>query len=288
MAKILFDIKYRPQIESGEYKVETRSGLPARIVCWDRNAKDMEIIALVYDEHIDENNEDIAEVALNGRMFPRGKNHDYDLFIVTPEEEPSDWEKAVGLALTDYQLLPRDKDGIANIHDIEEFTKKKATELLSLAREQFVKDGYIIEKKAFHDVVEKIDSEVMKEASENIDLENFIHNLSERYPEVSFAKLTRIAKAAYDYGKAKVLKEEKPLIQVGEDCAHFAGQEKLREKLLEWIDKMHEANKCFSEAELVIPLDKLKEKINSLWTKSNALGIGKATVLKVCPEQSVM
>lgn len=87
MAKIPFETKYRSQIESGEYKVETRSGLPARIVCWDRNAKDMEIIALVYDEHIDENNEDLAEVALNGRMFPRGKNHDYDLFIVTPEEE---------------------------------------------------------------------------------------------------------------------------------------------------------------------------------------------------------
>ena len=30
-----FDIKYRPQIESGEYKVETRGGKPARIVCWD-------------------------------------------------------------------------------------------------------------------------------------------------------------------------------------------------------------------------------------------------------------
>lgn len=32
---IPFNIKYRPQIESGEYKVRTASGKPARIVCWD-------------------------------------------------------------------------------------------------------------------------------------------------------------------------------------------------------------------------------------------------------------
>lgn len=134
--KIPFDIKYRPQIESGEYKVETRSGLPARIVCWDRNSKDMEILALVYDEHIDENNEELAEVALDGRMFPRGKDHDYDLFIITPEEEMTEFEKAVGLVFTDAQLIPRDKDGIANIHDINEFIKKKAAELLALAKKE--------------------------------------------------------------------------------------------------------------------------------------------------------
>jgi len=32
---IPFNIKYRPQIESGEYKVRTASGKPARVVCWD-------------------------------------------------------------------------------------------------------------------------------------------------------------------------------------------------------------------------------------------------------------
>ena len=32
---IPFNIKYRPQIESGEYKVRTSSGNPARVVCWD-------------------------------------------------------------------------------------------------------------------------------------------------------------------------------------------------------------------------------------------------------------
>ena len=34
--KIPFDIKYRPQIESGEYTLETAHGCSARIICWDK------------------------------------------------------------------------------------------------------------------------------------------------------------------------------------------------------------------------------------------------------------
>ena len=41
---IPFNIKYRPQIESGEYKVRTASGKPARVVCWDYKSQFNEII----------------------------------------------------------------------------------------------------------------------------------------------------------------------------------------------------------------------------------------------------
>ena len=41
---IPFNIKYRPQIESGEYKVRTASGKPARIVCWDYKSQFKETI----------------------------------------------------------------------------------------------------------------------------------------------------------------------------------------------------------------------------------------------------
>ena len=54
------------------------------------------------------------------------------------------------------------------------------------------------------------------------------------------------------------------MVKSAEDHAYFAGQEKFREKLLEWINKMCQENKGFSEAELVVTLDKLKEKIESL------------------------
>lgn len=45
---IPFNIKYRPQIESGEYKVRTASGNPARIVCWDYKSQfDEPVFALI-------------------------------------------------------------------------------------------------------------------------------------------------------------------------------------------------------------------------------------------------
>lgn len=50
MKKIAFDIKYRPQIESGEYKVETKNGHPVRIICWD-TGMEWHICALVKDRN---------------------------------------------------------------------------------------------------------------------------------------------------------------------------------------------------------------------------------------------
>ena len=44
-----FDIKYRPEIESGKYRVETITGLPVHIICWDAKStyRNDDIIALV-------------------------------------------------------------------------------------------------------------------------------------------------------------------------------------------------------------------------------------------------
>ena len=46
MAKIPFNIKYRPQIESGEMKVVTRRGEPVEIVYWDAVGKNP-IVAII-------------------------------------------------------------------------------------------------------------------------------------------------------------------------------------------------------------------------------------------------
>lgn len=47
---IPFNIKHRAKIESGEYKVRTASGKPARIVCWDMKTQyNSPILALVAD-----------------------------------------------------------------------------------------------------------------------------------------------------------------------------------------------------------------------------------------------
>lgn len=47
----------------------------------------------------------------------------------------------------------------------------------------------------------------MKDVSENVTLSNFIADLGNKYPEVFFSKLTKIAKAAYNFGKAEALND---------------------------------------------------------------------------------
>ena len=117
----------------------------------------------------------------------------------TPEEELTNFEEGLKVFLLDFVYTTVKEDA-------PEYIKKNSGVLLSLAREQFIKDGYVIEKKAFHDAVKKVSPEVMKEVSENVIVSSFIAALGNRYPEVSFAKLARIAKAAYDFGKAEALK----------------------------------------------------------------------------------
>lgn len=90
MAKIEFNVKYRPQIESGEYKVETRDGRPVRIICLDRKSEDgRSIVALVNDGTYE-----LCYTFQNtGRFSSSGKNHIADLFIITPEPELAEDER---------------------------------------------------------------------------------------------------------------------------------------------------------------------------------------------------
>lgn len=132
MAKIPFGIKYRPQIESGEYKAILECGIEAEILAWDQPGEYPIICVAKIDDAIP------FRADGNGKAYhlPEGANYS-DLFLVTTKEEPSKFEKAVGCTITDAQLIPRDKDGIANIHDIDEFIRKKAAELLALAFREF-------------------------------------------------------------------------------------------------------------------------------------------------------
>ena len=93
--KIPFDIKYRPQIESGEYKLETECGHPVSIMDWewiDRNEKKCLAVKVLMDEGFN-----------IGYLFDYdGKRHsilpsdsDSDLFIITPEPELSEFEDAL-------------------------------------------------------------------------------------------------------------------------------------------------------------------------------------------------
>ena len=156
-----FDIKYRPQIESGEYKVETRNGIPVRIICWDAKGSNdrKDIIGLTSSILGSEN---LQRYNTMGHLIAdSAKIGNKDLFIVTPEEELTEFEKAIKDMIKPYAAWPDD------------IFKEESAKLLFLAREQFIKDGYVIEKKAFHDAVEKVDPGIMKEVSKNVDMTEY-------------------------------------------------------------------------------------------------------------------
>lgn len=80
MTKIPFNIKYRPQIESGEYKVVTREDRPVEIRIWDLKG-DFPVVGVYFDE---KNNRDTAvQVTVEGRCSIK-PNDDYsdDFFIL--------------------------------------------------------------------------------------------------------------------------------------------------------------------------------------------------------------
>lgn len=176
--KIPFSIKYRPQIESGEYKVVTTKEQSVRIICWDRSTTYWKIVALVLAP--DGKTENPFTYDVNGNESDGClHNHELDLFIITPEPELSKFEKALEVFLMNAD---------SSEETFHEEVKKHAAELLAIARDQFIKDGYVIEKKAFHDAVEKVAPEVMKEVSDKVDMEEAL-------------------RLEYEKGKAEALKD---------------------------------------------------------------------------------
>lgn len=123
--KIPFDIKYRPQIESGEYKVETRNGKPVRIICWDRKYG-YPICGLVYEKETDR--EYYINVLENGKKTLDGMmKTSEDLFIITTEP----FEQA-----PETFLMNAD----ASEQTFHENVKKYADKLLELAKKEVLKD----------------------------------------------------------------------------------------------------------------------------------------------------
>ena len=122
MAKIPFDIKFKPQIESGEYKVETRDGLPVRVLCFDAEGR-FPVVAMV-------NSFPASMYTKCGCAMNNEGHGKYDLFIVTPEPELSEFE----IRLLDW--LSDDTSGEIPMERMKEVVRNRAAELLSIACEQ--------------------------------------------------------------------------------------------------------------------------------------------------------
>ena len=91
--KEAFNIKYRSQIESGEYKVVTREDRPVEIRIWDLKG-DFPIVGVYYD---DKNNRETAvQVTAEGRCsITPGEDYCDDFFIITDKQELTEFEYAV-------------------------------------------------------------------------------------------------------------------------------------------------------------------------------------------------
>jgi len=83
-----FNIKYRPEIESGKYKVRTSGGRSVRIVCWDAKSEFNEpVVALV--------NYDGKEVAVNYTEDGRYIGNKDNYLVIEDGCEKTRWEGRV-------------------------------------------------------------------------------------------------------------------------------------------------------------------------------------------------
>lgn len=124
--KIPFNIKYRPQIESDEYKVETKDGKQVRIVSWDKNGFECkEIVALVTNAT---GTESCNIYTIDGLLRSNSCQKNMNLFIVTPEEELTEFEQEVS------DIVEYCKEN--GEHVAKGYAKRHAKTLLSFAEKE--------------------------------------------------------------------------------------------------------------------------------------------------------
>lgn len=90
MAKIPFDIKYRPQIESGEYRVENMAGFPVTILDWCYNGCQIIAKTKIKGEVEGKLKDYVRAYTQDGGLLVMGEKYDDTLCIITPEPELSD------------------------------------------------------------------------------------------------------------------------------------------------------------------------------------------------------
>ena len=130
--KIPFNIKYRPEIESGKYKVVSEFGEPTRIICWDsKYHSNLPVIALIDDG----DGEDMVHVSSDGKSEIDQRKGFTRLVIVTDEpEELTEFEKEVKKI---FLAIPHQTS------QLDSYVKEKSCELLTLAKETLEKEGWV-------------------------------------------------------------------------------------------------------------------------------------------------
>jgi len=153
--RIPFDISKKPQIESGEYKVETKDHHFVRIICWNKNTGGLDrIVALVAG---DSGQEKTLHYTEEGRCIATGSNRDKDLFIVTPESDMSEMEISLLSWLSD------DTSGEIPMERMKQVVKARAAELLATAKQQLLQSGELMTQEHHEKLMETLREECKKD-----------------------------------------------------------------------------------------------------------------------------
>ena len=160
--KIPFDIKYRPQIESGEYKVVTGDDRPVKIISWDKKAYGVrtDIVALVPTSQ-----GDVETVQLyypDGKLIASSWNEKFKLFIITPEPEMTEFEAGVMVILLEFVEE-------VDANDVKRISK----ELLELAKKELQPEIDAEIEKALKDLQENLAKDLPKWIPNRFDKHNF-------------------------------------------------------------------------------------------------------------------
>lgn len=126
MSKIPFTLD--AWLKDKSQKIETAFGEPAKVVFTEGLGK-YPILAVIYD----------GDTTDSAWFTKDGKSYDgvYGLFIVTPEEEMTEFEKCLGFAMG-FSL----NDMKENCDETIKHIKDAAKELLAIARKQLIEERY--------------------------------------------------------------------------------------------------------------------------------------------------
>lgn len=127
-------------------KVETKDGRPSRILCWDRRGERTLVVLVQQPLGYD----DVLFYYESGLADGFGRESDEDLFLITPEPEMTKFEKAV--------------DAIYESCGVKELqVKKKASELLSIAKQQLLQSGELLTQEHHEKLMETLREERTKD-----------------------------------------------------------------------------------------------------------------------------
>jgi len=136
--RIPFDIKFKPQIESGEYKVETEAGSPAKVMDWEYNARVCgKCIAIKITEGDGDHGLLYTHEGKRASIFPAEEG--IDLFLITPEPEFTEFEKRL------WEIMKSEGSPIGPMdkftQDDERVFHAYSNQLLELAKKE-ITDGW--------------------------------------------------------------------------------------------------------------------------------------------------